>query len=102
MGCLRRGQYTPPENYESPRAKGARLRAEALDREREALRLLAEKEQVIAFEKWRIALTPEQVRRFAPKGLGAQSTRAELINYFEANVYVADRSVGAVSDEVSR
>jgi predicted transcriptional regulator len=90
MGCLRRGPYAPPENFEPPEVRQRRLYLEAKQKAAKARRELEEKLEALEFEEWCSKLSFDERTRLVPATefakVGSTAHNVELRRYFREQV----------------
>jgi hypothetical protein len=67
MGCVRKGPYAPPENFEPPEIRQRRLYLEAKEKAAKARRQIEEKLEALEFEDWINRLSAEERLRLVPE-----------------------------------
>ena len=93
MGVLRKGLiYAPPSNYESPKAKSARLLKESLLEQQRRLEEDRKSMLELAFQGWYAKLSAEDIKEITPKGIPTKNfskefQRSILMEHFEDRVW---------------
>jgi predicted transcriptional regulator len=95
MGCLRKGPYAPPENFEPPEIRQRRLYLEAKEKAAKARRELEEKIEALEFEEWLGKLSLDERTRLVPTTefakIGSTAHTVELRRHFREQVWSEKR-----------
>jgi hypothetical protein len=99
MGCLRKGPYAPPENYEAPEDRQRRLYLEAKEKQAKARRDIEERLEALEFDEWCSKLSASERTRLVPTTeflkAGSTAHNVELRRYFRETIW-PERKITAV------
>jgi hypothetical protein len=91
MGCLRKGPYAPPENFEAPEVRQRRLYLEAKEKAAKTRRELEEKLEALEFEEWLSKLSLVERTQLVPASEfakpGSTAHNVELRRHFREQVW---------------